>query len=83
MYWYGDCSLRRPKRGVQEAFSQCWPSAGLSASFALRRAFSQFSAMAPRTWRGTDSNEAPPMNFQVPTNVRLPLDEACQTKKGR
>ena len=66
-------AFRQPTRGFQPVW----------ASFALRRAFSQFSAMAPRTWRGTDSNDAPPMSFQDPTSVRLPLDKACQTKKGR
>ena len=35
MYWYYDCSLQRPKRGVQAAHNR------LSASVAQRRAFSQ------------------------------------------
>ena len=87
MYLYCDCSLQRPKRGIQAArgFQPVLPSAGLSASVTQRRAFSQCTAMAaaPLAWRGTDSNEAPPKNYQAPTCVRLPEEEACQRNKGR
>ena len=69
-------------------FQPVLPSARLSASVAQRRAFSQCTAMPPTQskpmrWAGTDQNQAPPFNFQQPTCVQIPEDQACHRNKGR
>ena len=88
MYFYCDCSLQRLKRSHSGSHKR------LSASVAQRKAFSQcrpaqgfqpvlgLSANAME-WDGSVNNESPPNNYQQPTLIRMPEEEACHRNKSR
>ena len=86
MYFYCDCSLQRLKRShsgnplvnhkkQRKAFSQYRPAQGFQPVLGL-------SANAME-WDGSANNESPPNNYQQPTLIRMPEEEACHRNKSR
>ena len=59
----------------RKAFSQYRPAQGFQPVLGL-------SANAME-WDGSANNESPPNNYQQPTLIRMPEEEACHRNKSR